>query len=144
LRVQRDEHQLERLRRDQEMLQRTRDGADYQSFEAFYSSNEERRGNDESIAEIADGELRWQVSWLPRTSEVIAVPVGWLDESAHRAVHVASSGLGGFSSYSAAGAPAIPEMVLVLGRVASLEQARRRLAVAASLDEVRAVTRQED
>ena len=115
---------------------RVADTADFGSFEDFYSSDETRRGDDVSLGEVADEALRWQISWLPRTCEVIGIPVGWCNDTS--VPIVGGSGLGGVSAFSY-GEPAVPEVLVLLGRIHTEEEARRRVSAAKSLEEIRAM-----
>jgi hypothetical protein len=53
--------------------------ADYKNVEAFYEANPDRRGEGEPAGTIDDSDLRWSISWLPKTNEVIARASNWLD-----------------------------------------------------------------
>ena len=108
---------------------RTVDNTDYKSFKQFYSANEDRYGDDVRIGEISGGELQWTITWLPRTSEVVAFAKGWSDPTYHARITNCES------PHLTASDP--PQLVCVLGRVESAADARTRLAAATSLDTVR-------
>ena len=88
------------------------------------------------LGELSDGEFRCAVSWLPKTTEVAAFVIGWSDERAHRNV-IPTMGSESGTSWVALGTERIPELVYVLGRAPSVEEAQHRMGSAASLEAIR-------
>ena len=138
-RSEQDKKWLELARRHSALVAELRAQSDYDSYEGFYSENEERRGDDVCIGTIADDQLEWTVNWLPGTREVVAFPDRWSDEDAHqlRSPGVSGSWPGPAPVPLVFTAP-LPTLVHVLGRAESAEQARTRIASAANLDAARA------
>ena len=108
--------------------------ADFTDIAKFYRADERRRGDDETVGEVADGELLWSIGWLPGTGEVVAFAHAWADERAHRWV------FNGGDSGSAAelGSVSVPQLVNVLGTAVSAEIAWAALEGAAGLEGVAA------
>jgi hypothetical protein len=90
--------------------------ADYKHVEAFYDANPDRRGDDVTAGTINDADLRWSISWLPKTGEVIALADNWLD---------------------ADGPEHVPEYVFILGSAGSEQEARAAVARSVTLETLR-------
>jgi hypothetical protein len=112
-------------------LDRTGREADYRSWDEFYGEYYNRRGTDVRIGVFTDRGLRWTLSWLSRTTEVIAWPISWIDEGSH--LWFDPWGYDGGVNLAR-----VPQWVFVLGRVESLDEARAALASASTLDDARA------
>jgi hypothetical protein len=93
--------------------------ADYESFDDFYA-NVHRRGDDVRLGEIADGEYRWRIIWLPRTNEVAAFALFWTVEHLH-----VQPGTDGEGPALGPIPMAVPALVNILGTAESAEAARR-------------------
>jgi hypothetical protein len=106
---------------DKAMLERLRERADYQSWEDFYGGDAERREGEAKIGTFNSAGLQWRIIWS-RTTEVVAWAFAWKDEQQHL-VPVVESGEGGGIGF---GPAFVPDMIFVLGRADSAEDAKRR------------------
>jgi hypothetical protein len=127
---------LEQQRAHLAILEQAKSVADFHSWKKFYAADEDRRGDDMKITELADIELRWNICWLPRTREVVAFSADWQDPRLHHFVTGAGSADTG-SGYSAIATAPVPELVCLLGPAETLDEARARLATASTLAECR-------
>jgi hypothetical protein len=109
--------------------------ADFTSFKAFYKANEARRGDDVALRRFTDGEVVWSVCWLPRTSEVAAFSVAWSDARWHTSTSV-SEGYDGI--HAGLSTERVPELVVVLGRAPSSDNAGALVGAAPDLRSMRA------
>jgi len=94
-------------------LSRLGANADYKHLEAFYEANPDRRGDDVPAGTIDDVDLRWSISWVPKTSEVIARATNWLD---------------------AGNTEQVPDYVFVLGNAPSEQAAQAAVARSHNLE----------
>jgi hypothetical protein len=110
---------------------------DYRSWYSFYNADDLRhRGDEVTVCDVEDGELVWRITWCA-TTEVIAWPRRWCDESSHPGI-VASGAGDSAGNVVGIGPQPIPELISVVGRAATPDEARGRLRTASNLRDVRA------
>jgi hypothetical protein len=125
-------HEGEHAARVQQLIE----SADFRSWSSFYTANEARRGDDVLIKVVTDDELRWNVCWLPRTTEIAAFATEWVRPALHRMRYRGTlDGDGGKVVVTAAAA--VPQIVELVGRSASIEEARVRLGYALTIEDCR-------
>jgi hypothetical protein len=121
-----------------EVVERAIAEADYQSAKEFYRANEARRGDDVALVDLADGELVWEISWIPRTYEVVGFSIAWTDERWHAAgLTGGGDGQSGPGGYMGVGPQRIPQLVVVLGQASSDGIAMQAATQATTLTELR-------
>jgi hypothetical protein len=127
------------------MTQRIIDEADFRSWASFYEGNVARRGDDEFVRDVVDDEMRWRVCWIPRTCEVVAFAEQWVHPHEHPAQYRAlKTGEAAFGSAPVVGVASVPELVELLGCTTSIDEARRRLELVATIADCRAALADSD
>jgi hypothetical protein len=94
-------------------LSRLATTADYRHPDAFFDANPDRRGDDVVAGTIDDVDLRWSITWIPKTTEVIARAASWLDATSPEQV---------------------PDYVFILGRASSEQAAQAAVARSHTLE----------
>jgi hypothetical protein len=113
---------------------------DYRSWKTFYEADDARRtGTEVTLCDVEDGELAWRITWFT-TTEVVAWARRWRDEASHPGVVKRPGGPSEHPHPVAVGIgpESIPELISLIGRAATTEEARHRLAAASSLADARA------
>jgi hypothetical protein len=128
-----EERELEHSRAVEHVASR----ADFRSYRAFYDDRR-RRGEDEHVGQVVDGEFRWTVHWIPGSSEVVAFAASWTEPQWHQTIEVTGSADSGPNGLVGVGVAPVPELVLVLGRAPSADYARELLLPHSTLASIRA------